>query len=189
MQSGSFAASVVGPTGTLSLFEENVDRNATTGFIYPFTVKTGEAVAFRETSDAQFATAYSLGQTITGTPILQSGVTTPVSVKWANPAGTGTGSNNTTTYLLTGGTNDGLFHQFPMDVEYFQVVTGMTYSNFMSQAGSSLQNSLVTRAFTNTFYVNRIKRYKGSCNCVDDSVFTPTSIFENNGSQYVINYK
>jgi hypothetical protein len=75
LQSGSFAASVVGPTGTLSLFEENVDRNATTGFIYPFTVKTGEAVAFRETSDAQFATAYSLGQTITGSYPLTSSLT------------------------------------------------------------------------------------------------------------------
>jgi hypothetical protein len=72
LQSGSFAASVVGPTGTLSLFEENVDRNATTGFIYPFTVKTGEAVAFRETSDTQFATAYGLGQVITGTYPLTS---------------------------------------------------------------------------------------------------------------------
>ena len=152
----------------------------------------GQLVTFQDatmSSDINLtgATTNDYGtNSITGTPILQSGVTTPVSVKWANPAGTGTGSNNTTTYLLTGGTNDGLFHQFPMDVEYFQVVTGMTYSNFMSQAGSSLENSLVTRAFTNTFYVNRIKRYKGSCNCVDDSVFTPTSIFENNGSQYVI---
>jgi hypothetical protein len=72
LQSGSFAASVVSPTGTLSLFEENVDRNTTTGFIYPFTVKTGEAVAFREISDSQFATAYSLGQVITGTYPLTS---------------------------------------------------------------------------------------------------------------------
>lgn len=75
LQSGSFTGSVVAPTGTLSLFEENVDRNTTTGLIYPFTVKTGEAVAFRETSDTQFATAYSLGQTITGSYPLTSSLT------------------------------------------------------------------------------------------------------------------
>ena len=75
LQSGSFTGSVVAPTGTLSLFEENVDRNTTTGLIYPFTVKTGEAVAFRETSDIQFATAYSLGQIITGSYPLTSSLT------------------------------------------------------------------------------------------------------------------
>lgn len=75
LQSGSFTGSVVAPTGTLSLFEENVDRNTTTGLIYPFTVKTGEAVAFRETSDTQFATAYSLGQIITGSYPLTSSLT------------------------------------------------------------------------------------------------------------------
>ena len=75
LQSGSFTGSVVAPTGTLSLFEENVDRNTTTGLIYPFTVKTGEAVAFRETSDIQFATAYSLGQIITGSYPITSSLT------------------------------------------------------------------------------------------------------------------
>jgi len=75
LQSGSFAASVVGPTGTLSLFEENVDRNATTGLIYPYTVKTDQAVAFRETSDTQFATAYGVGQVITGTYPITSSIT------------------------------------------------------------------------------------------------------------------
>lgn len=72
LQSGSFTGSVAAPIGTLSLFEENIDRNTTTGLIYPFTVKTGEAVAFRETSDTQFATAYGLGQVITGTYPLTS---------------------------------------------------------------------------------------------------------------------
>jgi hypothetical protein len=75
LQSGSFAASVVGPTGTLSLFEENVDRNTTTGLIYPYTVKTDQAVAFRETSDTQFATAYGVGQVITGTYPITSSIT------------------------------------------------------------------------------------------------------------------
>ena len=75
LQSGSFAASVVGPTGTLSLFEENVDRNATTGLIYPYTVKTDQAVAFREVSNSQFATAYGVGQVITGTYPLTSSIT------------------------------------------------------------------------------------------------------------------
>ena len=152
----------------------------------------GQLVTFQDASmsndiNLTGATANDYGtNSITGTPILQSGVTTPVTVTWAEPTGVGVGSNNSTTYLLTGNTSDAAYHKFPMDVEYFQVVTGMSYSNFISQKSNTLENSLVTRVFENTNYVNRIKRYKGECNCTDDSTFTPTNIFEKNSEQYVI---
>jgi hypothetical protein len=67
-QSGSFASSVVSSTGTISLFEENVDRSSDkTGFIYPYVVKSNSFVAFRDVSDTEFAASYSYGQAITGT--------------------------------------------------------------------------------------------------------------------------
>ena len=72
-QSGSYTNSVVSPTGTISLFEENVDRaSATTGFIYPYVVKSNSFVAFRDVSDTDFAARYSYGQVITGTYPLTS---------------------------------------------------------------------------------------------------------------------
>jgi hypothetical protein len=71
-QSGSFTDSVVSTTGTLSLFEKNVDRSVTTGFIYPYVVKSNSMVAFRDVSDTEFATRYSYGQAITGTYPLTS---------------------------------------------------------------------------------------------------------------------
>jgi hypothetical protein len=125
---------------------------------------------------------------ITGTPYLQSATTTSVNVTWANPNGVGTGTNNTTTYFLTGNTNDGsgLYHKFPMDVEYFQVITAMTYSDYISNSSNSLNNSLKSRTLENDFYINRIKRYKGSCNCTDDDNYKPTSIFKDNSIQYVV---
>lgn len=124
---------------------------------------------------------------ITGTSTLMSGTPVSTTVTWANPSGVGVGSNNNTVYNLTGTSYNGtMYHRFPTDVEYFQVITGMTYSNYISQTSNALENSLKRRVFTNGFYINRIKRYKGSCNCIDGNTFNPTSIFSNNPNQYVV---
>jgi hypothetical protein len=125
---------------------------------------------------------------ITGTSLLMSGTPMAVTVNWANPTGTGVGITASTIYNLTGNTIDlsGVLHKFPMDVEYFQVITGMTYSDYISKSSNSLVNSLKSRYLENTFYINRIKRYKGSCNCVDDDIYKPTDIFQNNSNQYII---
>ena len=74
LQSGAFASSVVSPTGTISLFELNVDRNSTTGFIYPYTIKGSNFVALKSISDTAYNGAYSYGQTITGSYELTSSV-------------------------------------------------------------------------------------------------------------------
>lgn len=92
---------------------------------------------------------------ITGGSILFSATPTPVNVTWSKPDGTG---NNITTYNLTGKTEESLYQKFPMDVEYFQVVTGMTYSDFEIKCGSSLQNSLKSRYLDNDIYTLKISR-------------------------------
>jgi len=130
----------------------------------------GQMVTFQDSTmsnDINFtgATANDFGlNSITGTSLLQSATTTPVTVTWANPNGIGQGGNYTTIYNLTGTSINGtMFHQFPMDVEYFQVITAMTYSDYILKSSTQLDNSLRSRYLENTFYINRIKRYKGSC--------------------------
>ena len=93
---------------------------------------------------------------ITGSPILFSGTPTPVNVGWANPDGVS--GNKTTIYNLTGKTEDVLYQQFPMDVEYFQVITGMTYSDYQQKLGTTLDNSLHSRYIDNDMYVLKISR-------------------------------
>lgn len=75
VQSGAFTNNVVSPTGTLSLFEMNVDRNSTTGFIYPYTVKDSNFVALRTVTDSKYHTQYGYGQKITGSYELTSSIT------------------------------------------------------------------------------------------------------------------
>lgn len=104
---------------------------------------------------------------ISGEPILFSATPTPVNVEWANPNGTGV--NNITTYNLTGKTADVLIQQFPMDVEYFQVITGITYGNYKTKVGSSLQNSLYSRYLDNYMYYLKISRSDPSGKLPDGS--------------------
>lgn len=67
LQSGSFTGSVVSPTGTLSLFELNIDRNPSeTGLIYPFIYKTDDYVVFRDIVDEDYYTQYGPSDQITG---------------------------------------------------------------------------------------------------------------------------
>lgn len=55
---------------------------------------------------------------------------TSVQVSYADLTGGGTISPINSLYTLTGKTDDALFARFPMDTEYFQVITAMTYSTF-----------------------------------------------------------
>lgn len=66
---------------------------------------------------------------------------------YANPNGTGNVTGPT--YTITGETDDVLYAKFAMDVEYFQVVTAMTYNSFSAQCGTSLTNSLNSRFLNN----------------------------------------
>ena len=73
-----------------------------------------------------------------------------VQVNYSNPNG---GGNLTTTYTnikqYVDSTSVVNFHKFPTDIEYFQVITGMTYSEFSSNCVNTLPNSLNKRFIEN----------------------------------------
>ena len=83
---------------------------------------------------------------ITGT----SATTTSFTINYAKPDGTG---NNSVTYnniIQTGGTD---YHKFPIDIEYFQVITGMTYNQFSGKCGTDIPNSLNQRFLENYMFI------------------------------------
>ena len=118
---------------------------------------------------------------ITGTPLLQSATTTSVSVSYANPNGSGNVSVN---YLLTGNTTDGsgIYAKFPIDVEYFQVITAMTVTDYLSMVSSTpLDNSFPARFLNNDIdflYIN-------SGNCMTAFTESPLTQFMDYNKQYV----
>jgi hypothetical protein len=61
---------------------------------------------------------------ITGTSINDTGT---INVQWARPNGQG---NNTTTYVINQNPNDAQYAKYPMDIEYFQVITAITINKF-----------------------------------------------------------
>lgn len=84
---------------------------------------------------------------ITGEPI---NLGNNVQVKWAHPNGQQVSS---TTYYITGSTEDALYAKFGMDMEYFQVVTAMTVSDFGLQQGGEPNSFYQRYLFNNTkFY-------------------------------------
>jgi hypothetical protein len=74
-----------------------------------------------------------------------------LTVNFSNPNGSG---NQSITYTNvsqpTGSTENVNFHKFPTDVEYFQVISGMTYNEFSGQCSTQLDNSLNVRYLNNT---------------------------------------
>lgn len=154
------------------------------------TFTTGQLITFQEIEKSkdvnltggtlnQFGTNSATGETYSQTQIR--------TVYWANPDGTGDVS---TTYLITGQTEtngeDGDYHKFPIDIEYFQVITAMTYSNFSSIASSntSLQNSLYSR------YLNGIMNFytvdRDNNQFYNSAVYRPIQYYQNAGADEVI---
>ena len=79
----------------------------------------------------QFNTPSSTGQTI-------NQGTQQISVPYANPNGSGDwfgpgGINGDSHYTITQGTNDAQIYNFPSDIEYFQVITAMTWQDYVNQ--------------------------------------------------------
>ncbi len=73
---GAFTSSVPNvPTGFVSLYELNVDRNVTdTGLIYPFVTKDGSLVGTKTISTSTFNSDFLYGDTISGSYPLSSSI-------------------------------------------------------------------------------------------------------------------
>jgi hypothetical protein len=99
---------------------------------------------------------------ITGTTILNAG--DQITVQYAdfnNP-------NNllTQTYTSQQDPNDSVYAKFPMDIEYFQVITASTYSDFNSICSSTPNpNSLNERFLKNTMNIYKFTRVLSNTNC------------------------
>ena len=97
--------------------------------------QTGKLLTFQDillSSDVNLTGVTELNAygttSITGTPINTG--STLVTVSYANPNGAGTYSPPNAIYQISGSAFDASYAKFPMDVEYFQVITAMTYSTF-----------------------------------------------------------
>jgi hypothetical protein len=83
------------------------------------------------TSVNQFGT-----NTITGTPINFGTTGSPVSISfnYAKPDGSG---NQNISYQIVASSADTSYAKFPTDIEYFQVITGVTYTNYTNMCNTN----------------------------------------------------
>jgi hypothetical protein len=125
-------------------------------------------------------------ESITGTPLMNSVAPTPITVTYANPNGSG---NLSVVYNVTGNTvdNECKYARYPMDVEYFQVITGMTFTEYQTLVSTSLSNSLYSRFLWNDTYIDRVNLPYYWNGCVDQaSIINPMYNFSDYGNQGII---
>jgi hypothetical protein len=82
--------------------------------------------------------------------------TTQITVNYSDPS-SNSGGNFATTYTIPKPSSaDTNYHKFPTDVEYFQVITGMTYTQYTAQTSNVLSNNLNDRFLSNDMLINVI---------------------------------
>ena len=127
---------------------------------------------------------------ITGTTF--TGATT-VQVNYAAPNGT-TGNVPSPIYnIVLSATSKTTYHRFPIDIEYFQVITAMTYNQFSGQCVTQLQNSLNQKYFFNStrffksFNRDRDNNYNGYTGAINTSLSLRSIQFVRDAAQnYVV---
>ena len=95
-QSGAFSSQVLNvPPGHISLYEYNIDRNATTNpLIYPFVYKNSNKVSFKTISKRDYILDYSAGDQITSSYPLSASITRELMLE-AGKRGVGTDGSET----------------------------------------------------------------------------------------------
>ena len=96
------------------------------------------------------------------------------SVNYAKFDGSGNNTTNYTGLNITASTD---YHKFPIDIEYFQVITGMTYSAYTNQCVSQLPNSFNDRYLSNNIRFNRL-------NIAQNFLYCQYPTFTNDGFTY-----
>jgi len=123
---------------------------------------------------------------ITGTTLTDSVTPTPITVTYANPNGSG---NLSVVYNITGKTDDNecKYARYPIDVEYFQVITGMTFTDYQLLVSTSLSNSLYSRFLWNETYVDRVSLPYNNNGCADEALLiNPLSKYSDYLNQGII---
>lgn len=95
------------------------------------------------------------------TGITSTGLTN-IDVYYANPNGSGNYPLPVTYSVNITATTTNNFHKFPNDVEYFQVITAMTYNQFSGQCQTQIPDSLNSRYIANTMKMGE-SSYEDSC--------------------------
>jgi hypothetical protein len=126
-----------------------------------------------------------------GTPINVNGT---INVDYANPIGDNT--NIRTVYNISQSSGDVNYAKFPMDVEYFQVITGMTYVEYTGMCNTTTVsvpndwsnfNSFNSRFLSNTMSFYRINEWNDRTNFDGgDRYFSPVFRFNQQNKQRVL---
>src|SRR5690606_33810732 len=90
---------------------------------------------------------------ILGTTI--SGLTT-INVEYADPTSSANLSPLTTSYFVTGSTSP-VEYRYKTDIEYFQVITGMTFSDFSGKTNPSAFDDFYHRYLVYEMEIRRTK--------------------------------
>ena len=159
---------------------------------------TGDILTFQDiknSTDINYTGVTSLNQfgttSITGTSLgtqVGSYSVRNVNLTYANPNGNG---NISVQYAVTGFTGD-TYLKFPIDIEYFQVITGMTYAQFKQNLAPAAQlnsnfNTLPNRVF-NTAIRSSVKDNCCLDTCISGkmSSFVPIDNFQDGNNQFLL---
>jgi len=180
-----FDQSVNNPGGGVNrikvTFQPDLNTNPTTDFHYDNVLaivctqsssflEPGNLITFQDLNLSKdinvVSTATTINQfgtnTITGTPINFGTSTNPaqISFNYAKPDGSG---NQLVTYNIVASSADTSYAKFPTDIEYFQVITGITYSAYTTMCNSNniTQQDWDNRnSFNNRFLSNDMSFYR-----------------------------
>ena len=124
-------------------------------------------------------------RSITGTSINDLPGST-IQVSYANPDGSGTISPLNSLYQITQDPDDATYAKFPMDVEYFQVITAMTYNTFSGACNPSASDLSLNKRY---LYNNMTFTYLSADNCAQypsPLYYNPLSIFIDADKQVIV---
>ena len=175
---------------------------------------SGTMVSFQDFSKSKDINVINTGitineygtNTITGTTINNGTASSPasVSVEYSKPDNTGINSVN---YQIVADSEDALYAKFPIDIEYFQVITGMTYSSYIQMCNTNNvsipndwdnDNSFNSRFLSNDMSFYRIRQPQvndvvGNVNygknlswSASDRFFTPINYYKKYESQNIV---
>ena len=110
-------------------------------------------------TENQFGTFGVTGTTQTGTTVF---------VNYANT----TATNQTVEYYLTHNQGEETYLQYPIDIEYFQVITGYTYSDFTNIANMGVSQNFPYKYLNHKVYFYYANEFNNDGNIYDKNVFT-----------------
>ena len=114
--------------------------------------KSADVNCFSADTNNQFGIPSITGSSVNTSPTININVTYADPL---NPNSTGI----ITPYTVLSNTADTQFHTFPLDIEYFQVITAMTISDFGTMSNSSVGRSLWNRYLNNPIRLRMSSSY------------------------------